>query len=180
MNVRHKASDLVDLADEVAGEVDDMGPEIPERSRAGFHAVEPPHLRVGITPVLQVAAAEVADLAELAGIDQLPRETDGRDEAVVERAQMLDAGCGHTPPNLVALVGVAPQWLLADDVLACLGSENGRLGVERVRPEVVEELDVGIGDELLPARRESFEPVALGGLAHGPLIAACYRDEPRP
>ena len=82
----------------------------------------------------------MTDLAELARVDQLAGEADSRDEAVVERAQVLDAGRGDALPDLVALVGVAAERLLADDVLARLGGEDRRLGVERVRAEVVEEL----------------------------------------
>ena len=125
-----EAADLVDLADEVAREVDDVRREVSERARAGLGAVEAPHLRVGVAPVLEVAPAEVTDLAELAGVDQLPRETNGRDEAVVERAQVLHAGRCDPLPDLVALVGVAPERLLADDVLARLGGGDRRLGVE--------------------------------------------------
>ena len=72
----------------------------------------------------------MADLAELAGVDQLAREPHGRHEAVVERAQVLDAGRRDALPDLVALVGVAPERLLADDVLARLGGGDRRLGVE--------------------------------------------------
>ena len=125
-----ESSDLVDLADEVAREVDDVRREVSERSRASLGAVEAPHLGVGVAPVLEVAPAEVTDLAELARVDQLPREAHGRDEAVVERAQVLHAGRRDTAPDLVALVRVAPERLLADDVLARLGGEDRRLRVE--------------------------------------------------
>ncbi len=169
MNVRRKPADLVDLADEVAGEVDDVGGEVAERARAGGsrgRSARPP--RVGVAPVLEVAAAEVADLAELARVDQLPREADGRHEAVVEGAHVLHAGRGDAPPDLVALVRVAPERLLADDVLARLGGGDRRLGVECVRAEVVEEPDLGIGDELLASRSSSARSRSARGLARPP------------
>jgi hypothetical protein len=109
--------------------------EVAERSGAGRSRVEAPDLRVRIAPVLEIPAAEVADLAEFAGVDELACEPDGRDEAVVERAEMLDAGRGDPLPDLEALVRGAPEGLLADDVLARLGGEDRRLGVERVRAE---------------------------------------------
>src|SRR5688572_17066777 len=66
-----KSSDLVDLADEIAGEVDDVCCEVSERSRASLGPVEAPHLGVGVTPVLEVAPAEVTDLPQLARVDEL-------------------------------------------------------------------------------------------------------------
>ena len=180
MNVLHEASDLVDLADEVAREVDDVGGEVSERARACLGAVEPPHLGVGVAPVLEVAAAEVADLAELAGVDQLAREAHRGDEAVVEGAEVLHARRRDPAPDLVALVRVAAERLLADDVLPRLGGGDRRLGVERVRAEVVEQPDRRIGHELLPVRRPALEAVAVGRLAHGRLVPPGDRDEPRP
>ena len=105
MNVSQEASDLVDLADEVAREVDHVRGEVAERARAGLGAVEAPHLRVRVAPVLEVAATEVPDLAELARVDELARQPHRRHEAVVERAQVLDPGRGDAAPDLVALVG---------------------------------------------------------------------------
>ena len=112
------------------GQVDDVSGEVAERTRARLSAVEAPHLGIGVAPVLQVAPAEVADLAELARVDQLPCESHGRDEAVVERAQVLHARRRDSAPDLVALVRVAPERLLADDVLARLGGGDRRLRVE--------------------------------------------------
>ena len=121
-----------DLADEEAGEVDHVGAEVAERARARRGGVEAPRVeRRVVAPVLQVAAAEVADLAELAGLDHLAREPHRRDEAVVERAEVLDARRRDPLPDVVALVGVAPERLLAEDVLARLGGGDRRLGVER-------------------------------------------------
>ena len=174
-----EASDLVDLADEVAGEVDDVSCEIAERARAGLGAIEAPDLGVGIAPVLEVAPAEVADLAELAGVDQLPCEPNGRDEAVVERAQVLYAGRGDTPPDLEALVRVAAERLLADHVLPRLRGGDRGLRMERVRSEVVEELDTRVGHDLLPRRRPALEAVAPRGLGHGLLVPAGDRYELR-
>ena len=159
-----KAADHVDLTDEVASEVDHMSGEIAERSRACGPAVEAPDLLGGVPPVLQVAAAKVPDLPELARLDQLPCEADSRDEAVVERAHVLHAGRGDTTPDVVALVRVAPKRLLAHDVLAGLGGENRRLGVQVVRAEIVEETDPWVGDQLSPVARPALEAVASRGL----------------
>src|SRR5205085_11532796 len=110
-----------DLADEVAGEVDDVGAEVAERARAGLVGMEAPGVeRRVVAPVLEVAAAEVTDLAQLARLDQLAREAYRRHEAVVERAQVLDARRGDLLPDSMALLGIASERLLADDVLAGL------------------------------------------------------------
>ena len=130
MNVLRKPPTSVEIADEVAREVDDVSGEVAERTRARLSAVEAPHLGIGVSPVLQIAPAEVADVAELARVDQLPGEAHRGDEAVVERAQVLHARRRDPSPDLVALVRVAPERLLADDVLARLGGGDRRLRVE--------------------------------------------------
>ena len=62
-----------------------MRHQVAERTGAGRVHVEAPGVERGVvTPVLQVAAAEMADLTELAGLDDLPREPDRRHEPVVE------------------------------------------------------------------------------------------------
>ena len=117
----HEPGDRRDLAVQEAREVDDVGAEVAERARAGLVRLEAPRVeRRVVAPVLEVAAAEVPDLAELAGLDHLPGQPDGRHEAVVERAEVLHAGRRDPPPDLVALVGVAAERLLADHVLARL------------------------------------------------------------
>ena len=121
----------------------------------------------------------MADLAELARVDQLAREADGRDEAVVERAQVLDPGRRDALPDLEALLGGASERLLAHDVLARLGGEDRGLGVERVRAEVVEESDLRVGDDVPPVRRPALEAVPARCLADGVLVAAGDGDQPR-
>ena len=148
-----EAGDGHDLSDEGARQVDDgvlrRVPPIPPLVGLEAPGVE---ARV-VAPVLQVAAAEVPDLAELAGVDQLPRQPHRGDEAVVEAAEVLDARRLDALPDLVALGGVAAERLLAEDVLAGLGGGDRRLGVERVGAAVVEEGDPRIGDEVVPVGR---------------------------
>ena len=74
---------------------------------------------------------------------------------------MLDAGRFDALPDLVALVRRPAERLLAEDVLARLGRGDRRLGVEVVRAAVVEELDVGIGDEVVPVASRALEAVAM-------------------
>jgi hypothetical protein len=74
-----------------------------------------------------------------------------------------DAGGRDAAPDLMRLVGVATERFLADDMLTRLGRGDRRLGGEVVRPAVVEELDVVIGDELAPVRNGSLESVPRSG-----------------
>ena len=99
-------------------QVDGMGHQIAQRAGACHLAVEPPRVECRVVaPVLQVPGAEVADLAQLAGVDHLARQPHCRHEPVVEAAQVLYAGGGHGLPDVIALGRVSAQRLLADDVL---------------------------------------------------------------
>ena len=126
-----EAGDRGDLADEEPRQVDDVRAEVAERARARLVGLEAPGVEARVVaPVLQVAAAEVPYLAQLAALDQLPRQPHGRDEAIVESAEVLDASRLDALPDLVALGGVAAKRLLAEDVLPGLGGSDRRLGVE--------------------------------------------------
>src|SRR5205823_13669354 len=147
------AGDARDLAVEEAREVDDVGHQVAERTRTGLAGIEPPRVeRRVVAPVLEIAAPEMTHLAELSSRDHLARQAHGRDEAVVERAPVLDPGGGDLPPDLVALGGVAAERLLAHDVLARAGGGDRRLGVQRVRSAVVEQSDALVGYEIAPIR----------------------------
>jgi hypothetical protein len=119
----------------------------------------------------------VEDLAELTGLEHLPCQAHGGHEAVVEGAQVLDAGCIHAVPGLVGLLGVAPERLLADHVLAGLGGGDRRLGVQVVRPRIVEQLQAVVLHELVPVRHVALEPEAARRLGHGLLVATGDRHE---
>ena len=91
-NVRVGGGDGGDLADEVAREVDHVGAQVAERARSRILGMEAPRVVGGRAPFLQVGAAEVVDLAELACLDQLACQADRGHEAVVERRHVLHAG----------------------------------------------------------------------------------------
>ena len=157
-----------------------MCAEVAECARARRVGVETPRIVGRRPPLLQISPSEVVDLAQLARFDHLPRQSNGRDEPVVEGRHVLDAGRLDALPDLVALVGRAPERLLAEDVLSRLGCGDRRLGVEVVRPTVVEELDVGVADELAPVGHVPLEAVALRRRGDGGPVATRERDEPRP
>jgi hypothetical protein len=63
---------------------------------------------------------------------------------------VLDPSRFDAPPDLVALLRVAAERLLADDVLAGLRRGDRRLGVNRVRPTVVTVLTLVTNLRLFP------------------------------
>ena len=156
-----------------------MRAEVAECARSRLLGLEAPRGegRV-VAPVLEVAAAEVADLAELAGLDQLAGQPHRRHEAVVEAAQMLDARRGHALPDLVALVRVAAERLLAEHVLARLGRGDRRLGVQRVGAAVVEQADRRVGDDVAPVGRPALVAELGRDRRDRVLVPPGHRDEP--
>jgi hypothetical protein len=176
----HERRHRRDISDQVPREVDHVRAQIAERTGSRLAGMEAPGVQGRVvTPVLQVPPAEVADVAEITGVDDLAGEPHGRDEAVVERAQVSDTGRRDGPPDLVALGRVAAERLLADDVLPGLRGGDRRLRVDAVRPAVVEEPDRLVGDEVVPVRRPALVAVALRCVPHRLLVPAGNRDEPR-
>ena len=92
---------------------------------------------------------------------------------------MLHAGGGDRLPELVALVRVAPERLLAEHVLAGLRGGDRRRRVEVVRPTVVEEADRVVLDQVAPVRHGPFVAELPGRVGDGLLVAAGDRDEAR-
>ena len=89
----HDRRERGDLADQEPAQVDHMGREISDGARAGVLCAETPGVEARVLgPVLEIARAEVANLAEIAALDDLAREPHRRHEPVVEAAEMLDAG----------------------------------------------------------------------------------------
>ncbi len=168
------------LADEVTREVDDVRAEIAERAGTGLLRVEPPargRLRVD-EPRLQVAGAEVADLAKRAVCDQLPRELDGREEAVVEAGHVDDAGALDRRPDRVRLLRVAAERLLAEDVLAGARRGDRRRGVEPVRAAVGDEVDRRIVDQLPPVEDGALVAELGGHAGRRVAVAGAEGDQP--
>ena len=157
-----------------------MGAEISERARPRLVRVEAPRRELWIHyPFLVVAAPPVVDLAELAGVDHLLGEPVRRIEAVVEGGHVLHARRVDRLPDLVALVRVAAERLLADDVLARLRGCDRRLGMKGVRAPVVEEADALVGDDFVPVSCRVLVSVALGRFADGLFVSPRDRDESR-
>ena len=119
----------------------------------------------------------MVDLSQVAALDHLARQPQGRHEAVVEGAGVLDPRLLHGLQHGFGLRGRAGQRLLADDVLAGLGGGDAGLGVGVVGAAVVEELDGVVLNEFAPVGAIALVAVAPGSLAHRGLIAPAKRHE---
>ena len=156
-----------------------MRAEVAKRSGAGGLLVEAPARRCVDSPGLEVTGAEVEELAEVAGLDDLARQAHGRHEAVVEAAHVHDRCLLCRAPDRVRLFSRPPERLLAEDMLAVSRRLDRRLGMEVVRAAVVEELNALVGHLLAPVRRRLLPPVEPAGLLHLLGRAPGDRDEAR-
>ena len=117
------------------------------------------------------------DVAELAGLEQLPRKRDRRHKPVVEAAEVLDARPRRLLPDLVRLAGGPAGRLLADDVLARSRRGDRRLRVHRVRAAVDEQLGPLVADLLTPVGDRFGPPPELARLLERLGVPARDRDE---
>ena len=88
---------------------------------------------------------------------------------------MLDAGLVDRIQHGLGLLGVAPQRLLAEDMLAGLSGDDAGLGVGVVGTAVVEQLDGRILQHGPPVRVVAFIAKALGRRRHCGFIATGHR-----
>ena len=122
------------------------------RSGAGLILLEPPHkreLRIH-DPVLQIHRAPVIDLSDLARLDQLFRERDGRNPSVVERHHALDARLLHRREHLPGLREIVRERLFAEHMLTRLGRGDGDLFVRITRRGHIHQVDILPCDQLPP------------------------------
>ena len=119
------------------------------------------------------------ELAEVPGLEDLAREPDGGDEAVVEPAHRRDAGRGDRPLDDERLLRVAAKRLLAQHVLARARRFDRRFGVQGVGPEVGQDADVA-GDQLAPVGRDAADLEALREGLEPRAVAPGDCDQPGP
>jgi hypothetical protein len=85
---------------------------------------------------------------------------------------MLDPCCLHGIQHAFGLLGGACQGFLADDVLAGLCGGDAGLGMEVVGAAIVEDLNIGVVDQVVPVGGVRLVAVATGGLGYLLLGAA--------
>ena len=160
-----RRDDPVQLADQVAGEIDEMAPDPDERPAARAARLELPRARDArvVAPVLQERGPELPDVAQAAFPDQARDEGDGRDLAVVEVHGVDDARRLRRPAHPLGVGRGVRQGLLAEDVLAGRRRRDRHRGVQEVGRGDADHVDVGARDERLPVRRPFLEAEPLGG-----------------
>jgi hypothetical protein len=146
------ARDLDDLAHQEAGQVQGVGGDVAQRPRARLLLAKPPQQRqLGAHhPVLQVGAAVVVDLAQVADLDDSLGQHHRRDAAVVVAEHVHHAGFLHRRQHRLGFGHRVGQGLLAQNRLAGLGGGDGDLGVAVTRGADVHQVDVVAPHDLAP------------------------------
>ena len=115
-----ESGDFRYLAHRVAGLVDHVRAEVPERPESRNALVHAPAHRLIRIDVgrHEEARPNMRDLTELAGLDHFAHEPDGGYESEDEGALMNDSGRGNRPPHFERFVGGATEGFFAKDMLA--------------------------------------------------------------
>ena len=170
------------LAHQVTAKIDDMRPQVSQRAAARRRLLQPPdHRQIVVRhhPLLQIHCAEVVDLPQQTGINQLANLTDRRHEAIVEGHHVLHIRLLHSLQHALGLIRCTRQRLLAQNVLAPLSRQNTRIRVRVIRPAVVEELNVIVVQHRSPVRVIALVAVTPRGLRHGILVSSRNTHQPR-
>ena len=162
-----RAHDLGHLvAGDEARHVDDVRVEVAMRARTREITLEAPQQRrVWPAPVLQVRRAHVEDAPEAPLLDQPVRERHRGAATIVvpdEGAHALLGGGARGEHHLLRVGERAGERLLARDMLAGLEARDRHLGVEMVRRRDIDELDLGVREQVLPVHGRVL-PAPLGG-----------------
>ena len=176
-----RARDLGDLAHEEAREVDRVRGDVAQRPRPGLLLLEAPEERQrGVDdPVLEVGAAVVVDLAEIAARDQGLRELDRGDAAVVVADHVEDAGLLDRGQHGLRFLHGVGQRLLAEHDFARLGGGDRDLGVAVARRRHVHDVDVRARHDLAPVGGRLFPAEGRRRGLHRLGVAAAQDLEPR-
>ena len=173
--------DALDLADQEAALVDGVAADALQSARGG-PGREPDLVgrqRRIVAGHLQIMDANLVERAQPAAVDQVLGQPHGGHEAVVEGAHRLAAGgCGRVahPPRILHPDG---HRLLADHVLAVLERSNARIGVDRVRPAIVEDVDLSVGRQFPPVAAIPLEAVAGRLALDDPCVLVAKHGQPR-
>jgi len=148
--------DVGDSAVEPDRRVDAVRQQVARYAAAGRRDVQSPQPVAasrpvgGDRPVLQKVGAVVEDAAELSLVDQLLREGDGRDAAIVVPNGVCDFGCLNRSAHLLALGDVHCQRLFTKNHLSVRRTSQSNLLVQIVWNADVDGIDVFPLDQLSP------------------------------
>ena len=163
-----------DRPEEVLGEIDGVRPEVAENSEPCLVPEKPPGENApGVGGVCgDPLRAEVAHLADCAGVDQLAGMSHGWRMPVVEADDRPHPGARDGLRDRSGLGGEAADRLLDPDVLARPGRGHGDVSVQPVGGRDADGLDLGIVDDLPPVVGRALvpEPLDRGPRALGVLV----------
>ena len=160
------------------GEGERVDPHVEQGARAQG-GVEQAVVRAGGDHEAQLGT-QLAGGAELAGAETVAQLTDHRVAGGPHRLHEEDAVLSCQPHHLLGVAGVEGQRLLAHHVLAGLDGHPGVLEVQGVRGGDVDDLDVGVGDQVGVRRVRPGAGCVLGHERLGRLAAArSDRHQPR-
>lgn len=155
--------DRYDLARKIACEVDDVRPDIADRAGPRDRLLETPTERaIGIgRPVLQVGAAEVEDVPNLAVLDQPFGQRHGGRAAIIKGHHVDGVGALNGIQHRLRLGARPRQRLLADHVFARLCRGNCDLGVRVIGGADIDNVDVWSRYRCAPVARSVIEAKAI-------------------
>ena len=129
-------------------------------------------------PTLGVAGVVVANLAKRPLFNHFLRLSDGRYAAVVVADHVSDLGLGDSLQHLAALFNIHRQRFFAENVFARLGRSNRDLGMGIIRRIDIDDIDLGIGNNIAPVRGSMIPSVLLAGLLDSGSVPATDRVQP--
>ena len=163
------------VANEITRNVNHVRVQVAERAGAGPLLAHPPvHRKIRVRqPILQIGAAEMANLPELSRFDNLFRVGNRRHTAIVENDHVLDARFADRFEHLLRFGQRRRQRLFAEHMLAGLGGGNGDFGMHVVGCVNVNDVNERRLDHLAPVRgRELPAELRPGGFHAGAIPAA--------
>lgn len=158
-----ESANLREFADEVTGEVNDVGIDIAVDAAAGGFFLEAPvngEFRVG-EAVLGVAGAEMENAAEGAFADHAFGQGDGGDAAIVMANHVDGAAFLRGGEHLLALFEVEAHGFFADDMFAVFEGGDGDLGMGNGGSGDIDDVNERGIDDFMPIGG-GMQPAELG------------------
>ena len=149
----HQSADLLDLADEVASEVDDVGVDVAMRAGTrdlGLQTPDERKIRIS-NPVLGITGAIVINpVAEVAAFDHAFGQRDGGDAAIVVADHVHHPRLLHRRHHSLTLGHIHRERLLAEDGFAVFGRFQDDFTMAVVRRADIHDVDFRIAHHCLP------------------------------
>ncbi len=151
--VRREARGALEIASQVANEVEDVDSVVDEAAAAGDGQLVNPRMPELLSARVTRVGLDALDLADLARLDQPAREVDRLEAPVVEPAGETKSAALGLAAHLLRLLEMRREGLLAEHVLPRREGAMRHLGVGRRRRGDDDERDVVARDGGLPIGR---------------------------